>query len=173
MYLMTSFCDLRWCQWWKTPRMQLKDKYSSPDNGCHRGEESRRAMMIHWILFSSITTVTAGSANIFLFRIVDRCPENITAEFVQICSQPVQWFNTRCHEVGHMPVLLPEVKWVTAVGAAAAAAAGGESGGTDKMWAVSKDSMSQTVLWIEKGEKRRQGWRDLREVISPCIKAPV
>lgn len=32
-----------------------------------------------------------------------------------------------------MPVLLPEVKWVTAVGAAAAAAAGGGSGGTDKM----------------------------------------
>lgn len=53
--------------------------------------------------------MTAGSANIFLFRIVDRCPENITAEFVQICSQPVQWFNTRCHEVGHMPVLLPEI----------------------------------------------------------------
>lgn len=76
-------------------------------------------------------------------------------------------------EVGHMSVLLQEVKWVTIEGAAAAAAGWGGSGGTDTMWAASKDSVSQSVLWIEKGEEWRRGWRDFRGVISPCIKAPV
>lgn len=161
-------------QWRNTPPIQLKDKYSSPDRRLP-GEDHCRSDALD--TFSSVTTVTTGLANMLL---IQKCWwmswKHYSRVFFQMCSQPIQWFNARCHEVGHMPVLLPEVKWVTAAGAAAAgaaAAAAGESGRIDKTWAVSKDPMSQSVLWMEKGGKRRRGWRDLREVISPCIKAPV
>lgn len=40
-------------------------------------------MMMHSILF----VVLLQTQQIFnSFRIVDRCPENVTAEFVQVCS---------------------------------------------------------------------------------------
>lgn len=153
-------------QWWKTPRRQLKDKYSSPDKWLPQrwGEEELHDDALN--TFSSVTTVTTGSANVLFIQ-------NCWSMFWKHCSRVCPDLFSACSVVliqGVMKlvtclIFLPEVKWV--------AAAGRESGGTDKIWAVSEDLMSQSVLWIEKGEKRRQGWRDLREVISPCIKAPV